>query len=85
MYNVENERRFDMILEFTEQSEIGENSLQYSAGTIRWIGLHRPMAAGPPPVGLPDLQGFLKIPGQPVATVKIDYQAMPEVESAFLS
>ena len=36
-------------------------------------------------LNLPDLQGFLKIPGQPVATVKIDYQAMPEVEPAYLS
>ena len=36
-------------------------------------------------LNLPDLQGFLKIPGQPVATVKIDYQAMPEVESAYLN
>lgn len=35
-------------------------------------------------LNLPDLQGF-KIPGQPVATVKIDYQAMPEVEPAYLS
>jgi len=36
-------------------------------------------------LNLPDLQGFLKIPGQPVATVKIDYQAMPEVKPAYLS
>ena len=36
-------------------------------------------------LNLPDLQGFLKMPGQPVATVKVEYQAMPEVEPAYLS
>lgn len=34
-------------------------------------------------LNLPDLHGYLKLPGQPVATVKIEYQAMPEAQAAF--
>jgi hypothetical protein len=34
-------------------------------------------------LNLPDLHGFLKIPGQPVGAVQVEYQAMPEVQPGF--
>lgn len=36
-------------------------------------------------LNLPDLHGFLKIPGQPVRAVQVEYQAMPEVQLGFIA
>lgn len=36
-------------------------------------------------LNLPDLHGFLKIPGQPVGAVRVEYQAMPELQPGFQS
>lgn len=36
-------------------------------------------------MNLPDLNGFLKIPGQPVGTVEIEYRSMEEIEQAYIS
>jgi len=34
-------------------------------------------------MGLPDLQGFLKLPGDEIARIQVDYVSMPEVNKAF--
>ena len=34
-------------------------------------------------MGLPDLQGFLKIPGDEIARIKVEYVAMPDQNPAF--
>jgi len=34
-------------------------------------------------MGLPDLEGFLKIPGDEIARIKVEYVSMPDVNRAF--
>lgn len=72
------------------EQEVGRVHMSHSSGergASEIASVHRtrqPAVLASEILNLPDLHGFLSLPGQPVAAVQLVHQTLPERGSAFL-
>lgn len=70
--------RYQVNDSFSSNSQGGSSSSSTSTQVVRQSAVLASEV-----MGLPDLQGFLKMPGDEIARIKVDYVSMPEVNPAF--
>ena len=70
--------RYQVNDSFSSNSQGGSSSSSTSTQVVRQSAVLASEV-----MGLPDLQGFLKMPGDEIARIKVDYVGMPEVNPAF--